>query len=66
MKTTLLTLATAGMLAVSGLIYGYTSKKNVCPMEGKSDCPKQNCPLIGTPECPLGSNTAVLNCCKKK
>ncbi len=66
MKTKILTVATAGMLIVSGLIYGFTSKKNTCPLEGKSDCPKKTCPLAGTPECPYGSNTAVLNCCKTK
>ncbi len=66
MKTKILTLATAGMLVVSGMIYGFTSKKNACPLEGKVDCPKKTCPLVGTSECPLQSNTSVLNCCKKK
>ena len=66
MKTKILTLATAGMLVVSGMIYGFTSKKNTCPKEGMADCPKKTCPLAGTPECPYGSKTAVLNCCKTK
>lgn len=66
MKTKILTLATAGMLVVSGMIYGFTSKKNTCPKEGTSDCQKKNCPLVGTPECPYGSKTVVLNCCNKK
>ncbi len=66
MKTKILTLATAGMLLVSGIFYGFTTKKAACPLEGKFDCPKKTCPLVGTPECPYGSNTAVMGCCKKK
>ena len=66
MKTKLLTLATAAMLTASGLIYGFTSSKATCPLEGTSDCPKKTCPWAGTPECPYGSNTAVMDCCKKK
>ena len=67
MKTKILTLATAGMLAVSGLIYGFTTNKaTTCPIEGTPECPKKSCPLVGTPDCPLGSTTAVLDCCKKK
>ncbi len=66
MKTKILTLVTAGMLVVSGMIYGFTSKKNSCSLEGNSDCPKKTCPLAGTPAFPYGSNTAVMDCCKKK
>ncbi len=66
MKTKLFTLATAGMLVLSGIIYGFTSKKNTCPLEGTSNCPKIDCPLAGTPQCPYDSKTAVLSCCKKK
>ena len=67
MRTKILTLATAGMLAVSGLIYGFTTNKTTtCPLEGTPECPKKSCPLVGTPDCPLGSTTAVLDCCKKK
>ncbi len=66
MKTKILTLATAGMLVVSGIFYGFTTKNATCPKEGTSDCPKKTCPLVGTPECPLGSTTAVMDCCKKK
>lgn len=66
MKTKIFTLATAAMITASGLIYGFTTKKTNCPKEGTSDCPKKTCPLVGTPECPYGSNTAVMDCCKKK
>jgi hypothetical protein len=66
MKTKILTLATAGMLVVSGIFYGFTTKNAACPKEGTSDCPKKSCPLVGTPDCPLESTTAVLDCCKKK
>ena len=66
MKTKLFTLATAGMLVASGMIYGFTSKNNSCPQEGTTDCPKISCPLAGSPECPYDLKEAVLDCCKKK
>ncbi len=67
MRTKILTLATAGMLVLSGLIYGFTTTKNTtCPIEGTPECPKKSCPLVGTPDCPHGLTTAVLDCCKKK
>jgi len=66
MKTKILTLATAGMLVVSGIFYGFTTKNAACPKEGTSDCPKKTCPLVGTPDCPLGSTAVVPNCYKVK
>ena len=35
MKTKILTLATAGMLVVSGMIYGFTSKKILAQKKGR-------------------------------
>ena len=66
MKTKILTLATAGMLVVSGIFYGFTTNNAACPKEGTADCPKITCPLVGTPECPYDLDTAVLDCCKMK
>lgn len=67
MKNKMMIFATAGTLAISGLVYGFTSNSSTCPLEGTSECPKINCPLAGTPECPYDSKTAELPaCCKKK
>lgn len=67
MKNKMMVLATAGTLAIAGLVYGFTSNNSTCPLEGTPECPKINCPLAGTPECPYDSQTAELpTCCAKK
>jgi hypothetical protein len=64
MKNKIFILATAGALAIGGLVYGFTSA-DTCPLEGTALCPKKECPLAGTPECPL-ENGKLADCCKKK
>ena len=63
MKNKLMILMTAGILAISGLVYGLNSNSNTCPLEGTADCPKIDCPLVGTPDCPY-EKSAIPICCQ--
>jgi hypothetical protein len=65
MKNKLFIMATAGALAIGGIIYGFTST-GTCPLEGTIFCPKTECPLAGTPDCPLVKDGKMAECCKKK
>lgn len=61
MKSKFVMLAAAGALAIGGVIYGFTSKKETCPMMGTAECSLyENCPKKGQPDCPL-----IQNCPKK-
>lgn len=52
MKNKMMMVVAAGILAIAGVSYGFTSS--------------DSCPLEGTPECPLDKGaTTVLPCCKK-
>jgi len=68
MKSKIMILSAAGMLAIAGITYGFTSSQKACPLEGTPECPKINCPLAGTPDCPYDkATTAELPaCCKQK
>lgn len=58
--------AFTGVLIGSGLIFGFSSNQNNCPLEGTPECPKINCPLAGTPDCPYNLNAdEIPDCCKK-
>lgn len=61
----------AGMLAIAGLAYGFTSaKQGGCSLEGTPDCPKINCSMAGTPDCPydnaITADSELPPCCNKK
>ena len=59
MKNKMKMFATAGLLTIAGLAYGFSSSNSTCPLEGTPDCPKINCPLAGTPECPYDNAIAT-------
>jgi hypothetical protein len=67
MKKKILIFSAAGILAIAGLAYGFTSSKKGCPLEGTPSCPKVNCPLAGTPDCPFDktTNAALPDCCRE-
>lgn len=63
MKTKMLILSTAILIAVSCVIYGFTLKTEKCPLAGTPECPLiQNCPDKGTPDFKLIKG----DCCSKK
>ncbi len=73
MKKKALIVLTTGIIAVSGVIYGFTYKTagpvtsaietnsiDNCPLAGSPECPIiQDCPDKGTADCPY----ATANCC---
>jgi hypothetical protein len=79
MKSKLFLIATISTLALSGIIYGFTSSSSTgccmtagtdamafesCSGRGQSECPLiENCPLKGTPACPYAGGGS--DCCKK-
>jgi hypothetical protein len=65
MKNKLFLMATAGALAIGGIVYGLSSTDS-CPLQGTIFCPKTECPLAGTPDCPMEKGGQLADCCKKK
>lgn len=56
MKKKAVLILTVAVLAVSGVIYGFTTtnSKSDCPLAGTKECPEyQSCSKQGQPDCPI-------------